>query len=302
MSKRYIPYARKFFESEEWTQPRVFSEQEVWLDMVFLACYADHDIDLGKKGILTLHRGEFYYSLSYLAKRWGWSKSKVDRHLARLAEGRNPRIERISRETHFETTSETQAETQIIVVRLCNYNSYNGDIIKSETPTETPTETASETNKKQGVLRNKGVNNTHTHYRVLRDLFVSACWRVYEGAHICDEAFKACEEMLLYTGHDADAMKEYRAECKRDRLFAVMVEFYKCYHELQASFRKPLLPDQMQRLLSKYDIQDIWRIIEAIDNKRERIKGVSLFQTIKQWATTDIVLANRRRDKLQAYS
>lgn len=302
MSKRYIPFARKYFESEEWTKPREFSEQEVWLDMVYLACFADHTVDLGKDGILTLYRGEFYYSQRYLAKRWAWSLTRVNRHLARLAEGPNPRIERIARETHFETPSETQVETHITVVRLCNYNSYNGEKTKSETPTETRSETPTETNNKEGILRNKGVNNTHTHYRVLRDLFVSACWRVCEGAHICDEAFKACEEMLLYTGHDADAMKEYRAECKRDRLFAVMVEFYRCYHELQASFRKPLLPDQMQHLLSKYDIQDIWRIIEAIDNKRERIKGTSLFQTIKQWATTDIVLANRRRAKLQAYS
>lgn len=301
MSKRYIPIARKFFESEEWTAPRIFSEQEAWLDMVFLACFADHEIDLGKEGVLHLERGEFYYTQRQLAKRWGWPLSKVNRYLARLAEGENPRIEKIQRETQSETRNETQAETQITVIKLCNYARYNKADNKSETPIETLSETQSETLNNKGY-NNKGVKNTHTHYRVLRDLFVSACWRVCEGAHICDEAFKACEEMLLYTGHDADAMKEYRAECKRDRLFAVMVEFYRCYHELQASFRKPLLPDQMQHLLSKYDIQDIWRIIEAIDNKRERIKGTSLFQTIKQWATTDIVLANRRRDKLQAYS
>ena len=41
---------------------------------------------------------------------------------------------------------------------------------------------------------------------------------------------------------------------------------------------------------------------EASDNKRDRIKGASLFQTIKQWATTDIVLAQRRREQLQQYS
>lgn len=301
MSKRYIPYARKFFESEEWTQPRVFSEQEVWLDMVFLACYADHDIDLGKKGILTLHRGEFYYSLSYLAKRWGWSKSKVDRHLARLAEGRNPRIERISRETHFETASETQVETQIIVVRLCNYNSYNGDLTISETTTETTTETASETNKKQGILRNKGVNNTHTHYSQVKDYFVRMCSRAHESAEACDEACKACEEMLLMCGKDAEAMAEHKLWISNP-IHRAMTDLYKYYSPLQRHFRKPLIPQQVMELLRMYDIADIWRIIEAIDNKREHIKGASLFQTIKQWATQDIVLANRRRDKLQAYS
>lgn len=301
MSKRYIPYARKFFESEEWTRPRVFSEQEVWLDMVFLACYADHDIDLGKEGVLTLYRGEFYYSQRFLAKRWGWPVARVNRHLARLAEGANPRIERIPRETHFETLSETQVETQITVVRLCNYDSYNGDLFKSETPTETLSETPTETKKKQGVLRNKGVKNTHTHYSQVKDYFVRMCTRAHVSAEACDEACKACEKMLLLCGQDAEALAEHKVWLSNP-LHAAMVEIYRCYPSLQRHFRKPLLPSQMQQLMRMYDISDIWRIIEAIDNKRERIKGASLFQTIKQWATTDIVLANRRREQLQQYS
>ena len=81
-----------------------------------------------------------------------------------------------------------------------------------------------------------------------------------------------------------------------------MVEMYRCYPNLQKSFRKPLLHQHMRELMRMYDIADIWRIIEAIDNKRDRIKGASLFQTIKQWATTDIVLAQRRREQLQQLS
>ena len=84
MSKRYIPYARKFFESEEWTAPRKFSEQEAWLDMVFLASYATHDINLGKSGILTIQRGEFYFPQRGLARRWGWKLSTLQRYLQRL--------------------------------------------------------------------------------------------------------------------------------------------------------------------------------------------------------------------------
>lgn len=302
MSKRYIPFARKYFEGEEWAKPRCFSEQEVWLDMVFLACYAEHEIDLGKEGILTLHRGEFYYSQRFLAKRWGWPVSKVNRHLARLAEGDKPRIQRIPRETHFGTPSETQVKTQIIVVRLCNYNSYNGDNIKSETPFETQSETPSETNKKEGILRNKGYKNTHTHYLELKDLFVHTCSRAHESADMCEQACRVCEEMLLYCGQDAEAMTQHRELCQRDKLYYAMVEMYRCYPDLQKSFRKPLLHQHMRELMRMYDIADIWRIIEAIDNKRDHIKGASLFQTIKQWATTDIVLAQRRREQLQQLS
>lgn len=297
MSKRYIPIARKFFESEEWTSPRIFSEQEAWLDMVFLACFADHEIDLGKDGILHLDRGEFYYPQRQLAKRWGWPLSKVNRYLARLAEGTNPRIEKVQRETQSETQSETQVETQITVIRLCNYARYNKADSKSETQSETRNETQSETLNNKGY-NNKGIKNTHTHYTELKNLFVRACWRACESAEACKDACRTHEEMCLLFQHDPQALAEHKGLCQRDKLYRIMFEFYRCYPSLQCSFTKPLIPSQMQQLLRMYEAGDIWRIIEAIDNKREQVKGNSLFQTIKQWATTDIVLANRRREQL----
>lgn len=297
MSNRYIKVARKFFESDEWLTPRTFSEQEAWLDMIFLACYANHEIDLGKDGILHLQRGEFYYTQRQLAKRWGWSPTKVNRYLARLAEGDNPRIEKIMRETQNETQVETQVETQIIVVRLCNYASYNRASSESETHSETRSETQNETLNKKGY-NNKGVKNTHTHYIELKDLFVRACWRAHESAEACRDACKTHEEMCLLFQHDPQALADHKVLCQRDKLYHIMFEFYRCYPTLQCSFSKPLIPPQMQQLLRMYEAGDIWRIIEAIDNKREQVKGNSLFQTIKQWATTDIVLANRRREQL----
>ena len=284
---RFIPYARKYFEGEEWQQPRKFSEQEAWLDMIFLASFADHTITLSKGESLTLYRGEFYYTQRQLAKRWGWDVAKVNRYFARLAEGTNPRIKKILRETQSETQNETQVETHITVIRLCNYASYNELNLRSETQSETQSET----------LNNKGDNNTHTHFKLVKDLFVQACWRAHESAEACTEACKACEEMLLFCGQNAEAMTALRNLYRADKTFYAMVEFYRCYPTLQQSFQKPLLPPQMRQLLQRYDISDIWRIIEAIDNKRDTIKGSSLFQTIKQWATTDIVIANRRREE-----
>ena len=296
MSRPYLKIARKYFESDEWTTPRTFSEQEAWLDMIYLACYASHDIDLGKDGLLTLERGEFYYTQRQLSQRWGWALSKVNRFLARLAEGSNPRIEKIQRETHFETQSETQVETQITIVRLCNYNTYNRSDIKLETHFETQNETQSETLKNKGI-KNKGIKNTHTHFTCLLDLFVQACWRAHESAEACSEACKTAEEILLYCGQDEEARKQLVAHRKADNLFGVMLDLYRYYHTLQSSFRKPLHPQQMQDLLRTYDIADIWRIMEAIDNKREQVKSVSLYQTIKSWLATDIVLANKRREQ-----
>ena len=290
MSKRYIPFARKYFESEEWTKPREFSEQEVWLDMVYLACFADHKVDLGKDGILTLYRGEFYYSQRYLAKRWGWSLTRVNRHLARLAEGSNPRIERIARETHFETPSETQVETQITIIRLCNYNSYNGEKIKSETHSETRSETPNETNNNKGILRNKGYNNTHTDYLTLRNLFADACMRDTREAH--EQAARTAEEMALLTQADKMAAKEHYIRCTNSDQFNLLFWLWWKHADLQLSFERPLNPNEATDLLRSYKVDDIGYIVDSIDNKRHLVSGRSLYLTIKQWAKRDITINN----------
>ena len=108
------------------------------LRAVFLASFADHDITLSNGSSITLYRGEFYYTMRQLAKRWGWSLASVQRYFARLAEGANPRIERIRRDTRFDTPSDTKVDTEIIVVRLCNYASYNNVQSISDTPSDTP--------------------------------------------------------------------------------------------------------------------------------------------------------------------
>lgn len=285
MSKRYIPIARKFFESEEWTSPRVFSEQEAWLDMVFLACFADHDIDLGKEGVLHLERGEFYYTQRQLAKRWGWPLSKVNRYLARLAEGANPRIEKVMRETRNETQSETQVETQIAVVRLCNYAHYNKTENKSETHIETQSETQSETLNNKGD-NNKGVNNTHTQYLSLRDLFVRSCMRDTRDAH--EAIAKIVEEMVILTQMDAEASQEHRRRCINDKTYDMMFWLWWKHPDLQLAFRKPVTPQEMGTLLNTFRVEDIADVVEQIENKRDLTKNcTSLFLTIKQWAKRD---------------
>jgi hypothetical protein len=247
MSKRYIPIARKFFESEEWTAPRIFSDQEAWLDMVFLACFADHDIDLGKEGILHLERGEFYYTQRQLAKRWGWPLSKVNRYLARLAEGANPRIEKVMRETRNETQSET----------LNN----KGD-------------------------NNKGVNNTHTQYLSLRDLFVRSCMRDTRDAH--EAIAKIVEEMVILTQMDAEASQEHRRRCINDKTYDMMFWLWWKHPDLQLAFRKPVTPQEMGTLLNTFRVEDIADVVEQIENKRDLTKNcTSLFLTIKQWAKRD---------------
>jgi hypothetical protein len=287
MSKRYIKVARKYFESEEWLTPRKFSEPEAWIDMVQLASFADHDITLSNGGYITLYRGEFYYTMRQLAKRWGWSLGGVQRYFARLAEGTNPRIERIARDTRFDTPSDTQVDTQVIVVRLCNYASYNETNSNLDTPSDTPSDTTFDTLNKKGYNK-KGNNNTHTSYLVLRDLFVQACMRNTREAHA--EAARTAEEMALLTQVDAEAAQEHNTRCRRSAEYNLIFWLWWKYADLQFSFEKPLHPNQAKELLSIYKLDDIGYIIECIYNKRHTISGRSLFHTIKQWAKRDFSL------------
>ena len=280
MSKKpYLKIARKFFESTEWTTPRTFSEAEAWLDMIFLASFATHDIDLGKDGILTLHRGEFYYTQRQLSQRWGWPLSKVNRLLARYAEGLNPRIEKIQRETHFETQSETQVETQITIVRLCNYDSYNKADLKNETQNETQNETHFETLNNKGI-NNKGDNKTHTHFMCLQDLFVRACWRVHESAEACAEACKTCEEILLYCGQDDEELFEFAMHERQYRDYKSGVAKERFNKDLEAAKAKagaPIIVTRPVIEVPKVDIEAIQRQYPDAIPVQAPVKGQMLW-------------------------
>ena len=290
---RYIKIARKFFESEEWTAPRKFSNTEVWLDMIFLACYADYNLDLGKDGILTLHRGEFYFPQRQLAKRWGWDLTKVNRHLTRLAEGDNPRIEKISRETQVETPSETQVATKVTVIKLCNYDSYNSAKIKSETPSETQVETPSETLKNKEYLRRKIDNKTHTQYLELKDLFVRSCVSATREDH--EIAAKVAQDMASITMTDGEAAQDHNSRCRKDATFNLIFWLWWKFPKLQLSFDRPLNPTEAKDLLSHYQLDDIGVWIESIENKRDSIPyNRSLYSTIKQWAKNDFSLKQKQ--------
>lgn len=300
---RYIPYARKYFESEEWQRPRKFSEQEAWLDMIFLASFAEHEIVLhkSKDERLKLYRGEFYLPQRLLAQRWGWSLSTLQRYFARELNATNPRIAKIQRGSYFGSENGSKRGSEYTVITLCNYDTYNSMFVGRESNRGSRCGSQNEVLNNKGNIINKG-DITHTHYTELKDLFVHASTHAHESAEMCERACKACEELLLYCGSDAEAMAEHKTWIKSNPLHYAMVEMYRCYPTLQQHFRKPLLPSQMRELMRMYELPDIWRIIEAIDNKRDTLKGASLYQTIKQWATTDYVLANRRREQLQQYS
>lgn len=81
----FIKLSRKFFGNELWTQPRVYSQAEAWIDLIQLAYF---DTTPKKKFIgnieVSWQRGQYPASIRYLAKKWEWSPATVRSFLNRL--------------------------------------------------------------------------------------------------------------------------------------------------------------------------------------------------------------------------
>lgn len=60
-----------------------FTEREAWLWLVSAAAWKDTR-DRGNAGPVDLRRGDFSFSVRFLAVKWQWTKSRVDRFIQRL--------------------------------------------------------------------------------------------------------------------------------------------------------------------------------------------------------------------------
>lgn len=107
----YIAIARKAFESGWWLEARSFSRWEAWVDLIQMAGWHKRTWMLPGGAEIELGRGETPpISLSFLAKRWGWT-IKQGRGFIHIA------ISNLQIRAHQKTQ---QGHTYILV----NYNRY----------------------------------------------------------------------------------------------------------------------------------------------------------------------------------
>lgn len=77
----WIVLSRKLFETDpDWSEPRIFSRFEAWIDVIQMTAFADHKKVVGGQ-IVELKRGEVLLSVRFLARRWGWSNGRITRWL-----------------------------------------------------------------------------------------------------------------------------------------------------------------------------------------------------------------------------
>lgn len=87
---------------------RAYSRREAWLWLLAEAAWKPRKV--GRIGAtIELERGQLAHSIRFMANAWGWSKSAVERFLARLKTG---------------TMIETATGTGLVVITVCNYGDY----------------------------------------------------------------------------------------------------------------------------------------------------------------------------------
>jgi hypothetical protein len=97
-----------------------FTEREAWAWMIAEAAWRSRAKRVGN-AVVRLERGQLAASVRFLAKRWKWSKSRVDRFLIRLK---------------TETMIGTDAETGSLVISTFNYDRYQRVALPNGTPEE----------------------------------------------------------------------------------------------------------------------------------------------------------------------
>ena len=108
----FIPINRTFFDHAFWKEERVYSKAEALLDLIRSARFEESEAsELIDGKMVSWTRGQWPASLRYLAKRWKWSKSKVN-NFVRLLE-----------ERHF---IKRQSVNGLTVLSITNYDKYNG--------------------------------------------------------------------------------------------------------------------------------------------------------------------------------
>lgn len=134
----FITLNRKLFEHPLWTEERTYSKGEAWIDMIQLARFEPSAIVVNSN-VIDVQRGEVCASLRFLSNRWNWSTKKVSTYLKLLVKLR---------------MIETQKKQGVTVLKLLNYDTYNGGGNAGETPKKQKGN-SKETPRKQQGNKNK---------------------------------------------------------------------------------------------------------------------------------------------------
>ena len=86
----------------------VYSRREAWLWMISQASFEPEKIDIMGRTV-AVGRGKLCHSIRYMAEKWLWKRSTVERFLSRLK---------------TESMIETDSSNGVLLITICNYDKY----------------------------------------------------------------------------------------------------------------------------------------------------------------------------------
>ena len=123
--KGWIKMFRSLQDNILW-QEKPFSRGQAWVDLLLSVNHKDNVILIDGRP-KKIKSGQFWTSRDKLAKRWGWSKSKVNRFLILLTD------------THMVSVSGTPSGTLLTVINYSNFTIQgNANVTSNVTPTVRP--------------------------------------------------------------------------------------------------------------------------------------------------------------------
>lgn len=99
-----------------------YSQRDAWLWIIEAAAWKPSRARI-KGSIVDLERGQLTFSVRFMAEKWRWSKSRVDRFLKRLAD--QGMIETC---TKIGTTAGHPAGQGQSIITVCNYEKYQSPL------------------------------------------------------------------------------------------------------------------------------------------------------------------------------
>jgi hypothetical protein len=142
--KGVFAVSRSIFEDGNFADDR-YSEREAFIWLISVAAWKECQVQ-GTNGRtcvwITLHRGEFSFSERFLAKKWQWSNSRVNRFLDKLE--RRGILRSADR-----SGNDAQSGAQIRVYSISDYNKFQFGGLPNRSANEAQSEAQCETKKKK---------------------------------------------------------------------------------------------------------------------------------------------------------
>lgn len=133
----YYQMARGWMENDFFSQ-EPFTEREAWQWLIEQAAWRPSRAKV-KGTIVALERGQLSFAVRFMAEKWQWSKSRVDRFLKRLVAENMVKIASKNRDNSGTTAGHPAGQGQSILT-ICNYDKYqspkDGERDNVETPAD----------------------------------------------------------------------------------------------------------------------------------------------------------------------